>query len=58
MLGPVLRQIPLAILFGVFLYMGVASLSGIQMAERVELLFMPVKHHPDVSYVRRVSNRQ
>ena len=54
MLGPALRQIPLAVLFGVFLYMGVASLSGIQLAERVELLFMPVKHHPDVSYVRRV----
>ena len=54
LLGPVLRQVPLAVLFGVFLYMGVASLKGVQMLERVKLLFMPVKHHPDVGYVRRV----
>ena len=55
LLGPVLRQVPLAVLFGIFLYMGVASMSGIQLLERVELLFMPVKHHPDVIYVRNVS---
>ena len=54
LLGPVLRQIALAILFGVFLYMGVASMSGIQLFERVALIFMPVKHHPDVGYVRKV----
>ena len=55
LLGPVLRQVPLAVLFGVFLYMGVASMSGVQLFERIELLFMPVKHHPDVGYVRKVS---
>ena len=54
LMGPVLRQIPAAVLFGVFLYMGIASMSGIQFFERMELLFMPVKHHPDVGYVRRV----
>ncbi|XP_013387963.1 anion exchange protein 2 isoform X2 [Lingula anatina] len=53
-MGPILRLIPLSVLFGVFLYMGVASLSGIQMVERIQLLFMPVKHHPDVSFVRKV----
>ena len=53
-MGPVLRNVPLAVLFGVFLYMGVASMSGIQLFERVELMFMPVKHHPDVGYVKRV----
>ena len=46
-LGPVLRHVPLAVLFGVFLYMGIASMSGIQFFERVELMFIPVKHHPD-----------
>ncbi|XP_072047600.1 band 3 anion transport protein-like isoform X2 [Amphiura filiformis] len=51
-LAPLLKQVPLAVLFGVFLYMGVSSLNGIQMVERCELLLMPVKHHPDVSFVR------
>jgi len=54
LMGPILRQVPLAVLFGVFLYMGIASMSGIQLFERVELMFMPVKHHPNVGYVRKV----
>ena len=55
LMGPLLRQVPLAVLFGVFLYMGVASMSGVQLLHRVQLIFMPVKHHPeDVGYVRRV----
>lgn len=29
-IGELLRQIPLAVLFGIFLYMGVTSLNGIQ----------------------------
>ncbi|XP_074047384.1 anion exchange protein 3 isoform X8 [Macrotis lagotis] len=53
-MGPVLRQIPLAVLFGVFLYMGVTSLSGIQLAERLLLILMPIKHHPDEPYVNKV----
>ncbi|KAJ8019938.1 Anion exchange protein 2 [Holothuria leucospilota] len=53
-LAPLLRQVPLAVLFGVFLYMGVSSLSGIQMVDRTRLIFMPTKHHPDVVYVRKV----
>lgn len=53
-MGVVLRQVAIAVLFGVFLYMGVASLNGIQFWERIRLLFTPVKHHPDVGYVRKV----
>ena len=54
--GPLLRQIPVAVLFGVFFAMGVGSLYGIQFWDRFLLLFTPVKHHPDsVGYVRRVS---
>ncbi|NXF38141.1 B3A2 protein, partial [Nyctibius bracteatus] len=49
-----LRQIPLAVLFGIFLYMGVTSLNGIQFYERLQLLLMPPKHHPDVTYVKKV----
>ena len=56
LMSPILKHVPLPVLFGVFLYMGVASMSGIQFFERVELFFKPVKHHPDVGYVRRVSS--
>ncbi|XP_074023084.1 LOW QUALITY PROTEIN: anion exchange protein 2-like, partial [Numenius arquata] len=53
-IGKLLRQIPLAVLFGIFLYMGVTSLNGIQFYERLQLLLMPPKHHPDVPYVKKV----
>ncbi|XP_036072177.1 anion exchange protein 2a isoform X1 [Oryzias melastigma] len=53
-IGEVLRQIPLAVLFGIFLYMGVMSLNGIQLTERLILLLMPPKYHPDLNYVRSV----
>ena len=50
-----LRLIPASVIFGVFLYLGIASLSGIDFFDRVWLIFMPQKHHPNVSYVRHVS---
>ncbi|XP_068196429.1 anion exchange protein 2a [Antennarius striatus] len=53
-IGEVLRQIPLAVLFGIFLYMGVMSLNGIQLTDRLVLLLMPPKYHPDQDYVRKV----
>uniref|UniRef100_A0A803Y413 Anion exchange protein n=1 Tax=Meleagris gallopavo TaxID=9103 RepID=A0A803Y413_MELGA len=53
-MGNMLRQIPLAVLFGIFLYMGVTSLTGIQLYERLLLIFMPSKHHPDHIYVVKV----
>ena len=55
LLSPLLRLVPNSVIFGVFLYMGVSSLSSIQFFDRLWLLFMPVKHHPNISYVRRVS---
>ncbi|XP_066532304.1 anion exchange protein 2-like [Hoplias malabaricus] len=53
-IGDLLRQIPIAVLFGIFLYMGVMSLNGIQLTERMQLLLMPPKYHPDQIYVRKV----
>ncbi|XP_049451091.1 anion exchange protein 3 isoform X1 [Epinephelus fuscoguttatus] len=50
----VLRLIPLAVLFGIFLYMGVTSLTGIQLYERITLMVTPAKHHPDHIYVTKV----
>ncbi|XP_072010669.1 anion exchange protein 2 isoform X3 [Engystomops pustulosus] len=53
-IGEVLRKIPLAVLFGIFLYMGITSLNGIQFYERIQLLLKPPKHHPDEIYVKKV----
>ncbi|XP_062543576.1 band 3 anion transport protein isoform X4 [Armigeres subalbatus] len=53
-MAPILRLIPMSVLFGVFLYMGIASMSGVQFFDRLRLFFMPVKHHPQVPFVRRV----
>ena len=53
-LAPVLKQVPFAVLFGVFLYMGVSGMNGIQWWDRVLLCLMPIKHHPSVTYVKRV----
>ncbi|KAF7271794.1 hypothetical protein GWI33_015378 [Rhynchophorus ferrugineus] len=53
-MSPLLRLMPMAVLFGIFLYMGVASTDGIQLFDRIRLFFMPVKHHPQASYVRKV----
>ncbi|XP_073533222.1 anion exchange protein 2 isoform X1 [Phyllobates terribilis] len=53
-IGDLLRKIPLAVLFGIFLYMGVTSLNGIQFYERIQLLLKPPKHHPDVIYAKKV----
>ncbi|XP_053267453.1 electrogenic sodium bicarbonate cotransporter 4 [Pleuronectes platessa] len=57
-LAPVLQYIPMPVLYGVFLYMGVASLSGIQFWERMKLYLMPAKHQPDFSFLRHVPLRR
>lgn len=55
LMSPLLRLVPMSVLFGVFLYMGISSVNGIQFFDRLRLFLMPVKHHPQVAYVRRVS---
>ncbi|XP_077415242.1 solute carrier family 4 member 1a (Diego blood group) [Vanacampus margaritifer] len=52
---PLLKMIPMTALFGIFLYMGVTSLSGIQMWDRILLLITPKKYHPSDAYATRVS---
>ncbi|XP_072325073.1 anion exchange protein 3-like [Scyliorhinus torazame] len=49
-----LQLIPMPVLFGIFLYMGVTSLTGIQLYERLLLIFIPPIHHPDHIYVTKV----
>ncbi|XP_035792689.1 anion exchange protein 2-like isoform X7 [Anopheles albimanus] len=53
-MAPILRLIPISVLFGVFLYMGIASMSGVQLFERLRLYLVPLKHYPQVPFVRRV----
>ncbi|XP_051971850.1 electrogenic sodium bicarbonate cotransporter 4-like [Xyrauchen texanus] len=57
-LAPVLQYIPMPVLYGVFLYMGVASLHGIQFWERIKLYLMPAKHQPDFVFLRHVPLRR
>ncbi|XP_018102990.2 electroneutral sodium bicarbonate exchanger 1 [Xenopus laevis] len=54
----VLKFIPMPVLYGVFLYMGVSSLRGIQFFDRLLLFAMPAKHQPDFSYLRHVPLRK
>lgn len=53
-LTPLLSNIPMAVLYGVFLYMGAASLKGLQLFDRILIMFMPVKYQPDYMFLRQV----
>ncbi|XP_031432987.1 electrogenic sodium bicarbonate cotransporter 1 isoform X2 [Clupea harengus] len=57
-MAPILKFIPMPVLYGVFLYMGVASLNGVQFMDRLQLLLMPAKHQPDLIYLRHVPLRR
>uniref|UniRef100_A0A8B9VYT1 Anion exchange protein n=1 Tax=Anas zonorhyncha TaxID=75864 RepID=A0A8B9VYT1_9AVES len=69
-MAPILKFIPMPVLYGVFLYMGVASLNGVQVSsrggdfpcflfmDRLKLLLMPLKHQPDFIYLRHVPLRR
>ena len=57
-LRPVLRNIPIAILFGIFLHLGITALSHLQLTKRIKLLFIPAKYHPDWNFVRKVQTRK
>uniref|UniRef100_A0A8C3T1T0 Anion exchange protein n=1 Tax=Chelydra serpentina TaxID=8475 RepID=A0A8C3T1T0_CHESE len=69
-LAPVLKYIPMPVLYGVFLYMGVAALNSIQVStdpqrsitltflHQIQLLLMPAKHQPDFMYLRHVPLRR
>jgi hypothetical protein len=55
LLAPALKVIPIAVLFGVFVYLGTISLSGNQFVIRTVMFFMPPKHYPDFRFVRKVT---
>jgi hypothetical protein len=45
-----LKMIPVPVLFGVFLYFGIVSLSGTQLFERIKFVFIPFKYLPNLPY--------
>lgn len=53
-LAPFLKYVPMPVLFGLFFYMGFSALKGLQFYERLKIIFMPIKHQPDLMYLRQV----
>lgn len=54
---PYFSYIPMAVLYGLFLYMGVVSLSSNLFFERVALWATDANRYPMTHYIRRVPNR-
>lgn len=54
LLTKIIKLVPLPVLIGVFLYMGVVSMLGLQFVQRISMLFMPVKYQPDYTWLRMV----
>lgn len=47
-------RLPLASLFGVFLYLGVMNLAGVQFIQRIVLFLIPEKYFPVMPYTEQV----
>ncbi|CAF4571843.1 unnamed protein product, partial [Didymodactylos carnosus] len=56
--APIIRRIPVAALFGIFLYFGIVSISGTQLFSRLKMMFIPTKYHPNVGYLRRLDGEE
>ncbi|MGZ0168293.1 MAG: PTS sugar transporter subunit IIA [Planctomycetales bacterium] len=54
----VLKMVPMAVLYGLFLFMGVVSMKGNQLFERLSLWAMDSDLYPPTHYIRRVPNWQ
>ncbi len=50
-----LREIPMSVVFGLFLFMGIASLRGNQFIDRLKLWVTDPTLYPPTHYIRRVS---
>jgi len=50
----ILRHVPMPVLYGVFMFMGVSALRNMQIFNRVLLFFKPQKYQPDFPYLRHV----
>jgi mannitol/fructose-specific phosphotransferase system IIA component (Ntr-type) len=54
LLLPLLKSVPMAVLYGLFLFMGVVSISGNQFLERLSLWLRDPTLYPITHYIRRV----
>lgn len=54
LLLPLLKTVPMPVLYGLFLYMGVVSMSGNQFFERLSLWLTDPALYPRTHYIRRV----
>ncbi|RNA30529.1 Sodium-driven chloride bicarbonate [Brachionus plicatilis] len=50
----ILSYIPMAVLYAIFMYMGVTPMGELEFFQRIQLLLMPKKHQPDLVYLRHV----
>uniref|UniRef100_A0A5S6Q8R3 Anion exchange protein n=1 Tax=Trichuris muris TaxID=70415 RepID=A0A5S6Q8R3_TRIMR len=57
LLTPFMKLVPMPVLLGVFLYMGITSLSEQQFFQRILIMFMPKKYQPDYLWLRQVQLR-
>ena len=58
LLAPLLQLVPKAVLYGVFLFMGVGSMAGNQLFDRLQLLFIwDAKAYPKYEYVAHVPKK-
>ena len=54
----IFQLIPMSVLYGVFLFMGVSSMVGVQLIQRILIIFMPPKYQPDYMFLRTVPLRR
>ena len=57
LLLPLLAEIPLAVLYGLFLFMGFGSMTGNQFFERLSLWLKDPSLYPSTHYIRRVPRK-
>ncbi|KAK9873021.1 hypothetical protein WA026_020754 [Henosepilachna vigintioctopunctata] len=53
-LTPILGFIPMPVLYGIFLFMGAESLRGLELFNRILIMFMPSKYQPDYQFLREI----
>ncbi|MCB9596062.1 MAG: HCO3- transporter [Sandaracinaceae bacterium] len=58
LLLPLLAYVPMAVLFGMFLFMGVGTLGGNQMVERLRLWVLDPERYPAVHYLHAVPGKR
>ena len=52
----ILKLLPMSVLYGVFLYMGITALSGNQFYERILMIFMEPSKYPQRAYTKCISH--